>query len=63
MTDSKKETGCLIVERRVLEDIVIGDDVRVRITAIDKGRVKIAVIAPKDLPIVREGGKGERRVI
>jgi carbon storage regulator CsrA len=53
-----KKTGCCVIERRIGEDIVVGDT-RVRVTKIDRNRVKIAIIAPTDLDISREGGRGE----
>ena len=45
----------LILERRVGSSIRIGDDVRVTVRAV-RGRdgVKLAIKAPRDLPIVRE---------
>ena len=43
----------LVLTRKVGEKIVIGDDVKIVITATSKGSVKIGVDAPRDKKIVR----------
>lgn len=53
------DIGMLTLERRRGEDLVIGNDVRVRVIKIDGNRVKLAVIAPRSVQVDREGGKGE----
>jgi carbon storage regulator len=43
----------LVLSRRVGEEIVIGEDVRVRIVAVNGGRVRVAVCAPKSVLVDR----------
>ena len=44
----------LVLTRKVGELIVIGGNIRVSVTAIEKGRVRIGIEAPRDVNIVRE---------
>ena len=44
----------LILQRKTGEAIRIGDDITIRISEIGSERVKIAIDAPRGLPIVRE---------
>lgn len=43
----------LVLMRKVNEDILIGDDVVVRVVEIAPGRVKLAVEAPKHVAVDR----------
>lgn len=44
----------LILQRKAGEAIRIGEDITIRISEIGAERVKIAIDAPKGLPIMRE---------
>jgi carbon storage regulator len=44
----------LVVSRAVGEAIVIGDDIRVMITHIGSGKVRLGIEAPRDVPVHRE---------
>jgi carbon storage regulator len=45
----------LVLRRKVEEEIVIGTNIRVKILAIEGGaRVRIGIVAPPDVPILRE---------
>ena len=44
----------LILNRKVGESIILGDNVEVKILEIQDGRVKIGVEAPKDISILRK---------
>jgi len=43
----------LIVRRRVGQAIVIGEQVEIHVLEIQAGRVKLGVVAPKEIPVVR----------
>ena len=44
----------LVLSRRVGESILIGDDIEVKVSEIGEGQVRLSMIAPKDVPIVRK---------
>ena len=44
----------LVVTRRVGEEIVIGDNVRVRIVAVQNRQVRLGITAPLQVPVHRE---------
>lgn len=43
----------LIVRRRAGQAILIGDQVEIHVLEIQPGRVKLGVIAPREIPVVR----------
>jgi carbon storage regulator len=43
----------LILQRKAGESLVIGDNITVSVIAVDGGRVRLAISAPKDTPILR----------
>jgi carbon storage regulator len=43
----------LVLKRRDGESILIGKDITIRVVESHKGSVKIGIIAPKNVPIVR----------
>jgi len=44
----------LVLTRKIGEEIVIGDDIRVRVVAIGGNQIRLGFIAPKEVPIHRE---------
>ena len=44
----------LVLRRSVGEHILIADNIRVTVLAIEGQRVKVGIEAPKDVPIVRK---------
>lgn len=43
----------LILTRKLDEEIIIGDDIRIRIVGIENGKVKLGIDAPEDMSIIR----------
>ncbi len=44
----------LVLRRKVKEGIVVSDTIRVVILAVEGGRVKIGIEAPRNITVVRE---------
>ena len=43
----------LILQRKEGESLLIGDEVEVTVLAVEAGRVRLAIQAPRDVPILR----------
>lgn len=43
----------LILQRKAGQSVLIGEDITVSVVAVDGGRVRLAISAPKDTPILR----------
>lgn len=44
----------LVLSRRSQERIFIGDDIVIQVVYIDRGKVRLGITAPKDVPVNRE---------
>lgn len=44
----------LVLTRKVGEEIIIGDDIRVMVVEVAPGRVKLGIVAPRDVRIDRD---------
>lgn len=44
----------LVLGRKLGEKILIGKDICITVVDIDRGRIRLGIDAPKDLPIYRE---------
>jgi carbon storage regulator len=44
----------LVLTRKENESIVIGEDIEVRIARIQENKVRVGVIAPKNIPVYRK---------
>ena len=51
----------LVLTRRIGEEIVIADDIRVKIVAVDGQKVRLGITAPSDIPVDREEVHARRR--
>ena len=43
----------LILQRKAGEALVIGEDITIRVVSVDGTRVRLAIAAPEDVPILR----------
>ena len=48
----------LILQRKVGESLLIGDGIEITVLSVDSGRVRLAIEAPKSVPILRSELKG-----
>ncbi len=46
--------GRLVMSRKVDEVIRIGDDIQIQVVDIQNGKVRIGVIAPREMPVHRQ---------
>jgi carbon storage regulator len=44
----------LVLTRKVGEEIVIGDNIRIKVVAVLGGKVRIGIVAPKDVTVDRQ---------
>jgi carbon storage regulator len=44
----------LVLGRKLNECIYVGDDIKIKVTRIGKGRVRIGIEAPREVVILRE---------
>ena len=52
--ECRKEQNMLVLRRKIEEEIVIGADIHVKVLDIEGVRVKLGIVAPPDVPILRE---------
>lgn len=51
----------LILQRKIGESLMIGDNIKVTVVAVESGgRVRLAIEAPRDIPILREATAANR---
>ncbi len=43
----------LVLTRKVGEEVVIGEDIRVTVVEVAAGRVRLGISAPRDIPVDR----------
>jgi len=43
----------LILTRKLDEEIIIGDDIRIRVVGIENGKIKLGIDAPEEMGIIR----------
>lgn len=54
MKDQDKPAGHLVLTRRRDESFMIGHDITVTILQVDGGKVRLGILAPRDVKILRE---------
>ncbi len=47
----------LVLSRKVGESIVIAGNITITVTGLEKGRVRLGIVAPKDTAILRDDAK------
>ena len=50
---NRKDKGMLVLSRMEEEEIMIGDDVTIKVVHIQRGKVRLGITAPKDVPVHR----------
>lgn len=43
----------MILQRKTGESLLIGEDIRVSVVSVEAGRVRLAIEAPQEIPILR----------
>jgi len=43
----------LVLTRRIGEEIVIAGDIRVKVVAVNRQRVRLGIVAPRSVPVTR----------
>ena len=51
----------LLIGRRPGEEIVIAENIKIRIVSINRGKVQVGIDAPKDVPVMRSDGTRQRK--
>ena len=44
----------LVLARRVGESLLIGDDIEIKVCELGGGQARLAIVAPKEVPVVRK---------
>lgn len=44
----------LVLSRKLGERILIGENVWVQVVDIDRGKIRLGILAPRDVPVTRE---------
>jgi len=44
----------LVLSRKIGENIVIGDNIVITVVAVDRGKVRLGIVAPKNVVVHRE---------
>lgn len=44
----------LVLTRRIGETLVIGDNIKITVNEIDRGKIRLAIDAPRDVKVLRE---------
>ena len=51
---SKEGSDMLVLSRKLGEKIFIGDNICITVVDIDRGKIRLGIEAPRDVPIYRE---------
>lgn len=51
----------LVITRKLNEAFYIGDEIKVKVVQVSRGAVRLAIIAPRSVVIMREELKGTKR--
>ena len=53
MTEERKKIGQLVLSRKPGESIIINNDITITVIEIDRGKVRLGIAAPRNVPILR----------
>ncbi len=53
----------LVLTRKVNQEIIIGDDIRITVVAVGSDQVKLGITAPRSIPVHRSEIYKERQTI
>src|SRR5262245_21323492 len=52
--DTFRRPRMLILSRKIGEKVFIGDDITVMVIDVDRGKIRLGIEAPRDVPVFRE---------
>jgi carbon storage regulator len=53
-TPTARRTDVLVLSRKLGEKILIGDSIVITVVDIDRGKIRLGIEAPRDVPIFRQ---------
>ena len=51
----------LVLTRKVMETLLIGDEIAITVVRLERGQVRLGIVAPSHVPVIRAELKGTDR--